>query len=76
MNKDKINPSHYQTFHKEVWEMMLDIWGKEKYIAHCEMCAFKYRMRFGNKEGEDALTELGKAKWYENMAIKLRKDEA
>lgn len=69
---DFINPSHYKNGGKEVWEMMVDVWGKEKFLAHCEMCAFKYRMRLGLKPDQPVERDLDKAKWYEEMAIKIR----
>lgn len=70
----KINPSHYKSGSKEVYQMMIDIWGKEAYMKHCEMTAFKYRMRVGLKEGQSLETEIGKAKWYEDMAANIRKE--
>ena len=42
---DFINPPHYQKFSVEVIDMMVAIWGKEATAVHCEMCAFKYRLR-------------------------------
>ena len=73
---DYINPSHYKKGGKEVYEMMIDVWGEEAYIKHCEMCAFKYRMRLGNKPEQPIERDLEKAKWYEDMAneIKQQKD--
>lgn len=73
-NYDFINPSHYKKGNKEVFEMMIDIWGVDKYIAHCEMCAFKYRMRLGEKPDQPIDRDLEKAKWYENKASELRKE--
>ena len=70
---DFVNPSHYQNGSKEVYEMMIDIWGKEAYIKHCEMCAFKYRMRLGLKPDQPIERDLEKAKWYENKAKELSK---
>lgn len=67
-----ISPSHYQNLSKETWEMMVDIWGKDKYIAHCEMCAFKYRMRLGSKPDQPIDRDLEKARWYENKAKELK----
>lgn len=67
-----IDPNHYKKGSKEVWEMMVAIWGKEAYIAHCEMCAFKYRMRLGEKPDQHIERDLAKAKWYENKANELR----
>lgn len=62
------SPKHYNTGTTEVWKMMLKIWGKEKFIAFCEMNAFKYRMRLGAKPNESLEQDLKKAKWYENKA--------
>lgn len=71
-NYDSINPSHYKSFPKEVYEIMIFVWGVEKYVAFCEMNAFKYRMRAGTKPGQPADRDLEKAKWYEDMAKKLK----
>ena len=51
---------------------MIFVWGVEKYVAFCEMNAFKYRMRAGTKPGQPAERDLEKAKWYEDMAKKLK----
>ena len=69
---DYINPNHYKRGSKEVWEMMVDVFGVEKFIAHCEMCAFKYRMRLGSKPDQPIERDLDKAKWYEDKAQELR----
>lgn len=68
-DKDNINPTHYKTFSKETFEMMIDIWGPLAFKKHCEMTAFKYRMRAGYKD--DPLQDLEKAKWYENKVKEL-----
>jgi len=70
---DYINPNHYQNSSKEVWEMMVDVWGVEAFIAHCEMCAFKYRQRLGLKPNQPVERDLEKAIWYENKAKEFRK---
>lgn len=70
---DYINPSHYKTGGMEVFDMMVKIWGVEKAIAHCEMTAFKYRMRVGKKPNQPIERDLEKAKWYEDKASELRK---
>ncbi len=75
-NYDYVNPSHYMKGSKEVWEMMCDIWGVEAYIKHCEMCAFKYRMRLGEKPDQPIERDLDKAKWYESKAKELRLSNA
>lgn len=70
---DYINPDHYKNGGKEVIEMMEDIWGTQALIAHCEMTAFKYRMRVGLKPDQPVERDLEKAKWYEDKAKELRK---
>jgi len=68
---DYINPSHYQANVKQPWEMMIDIWGKEKFIAFCQMNAFKYRMRLGLKPDQSIEREVDKINWYEEKANEL-----
>jgi len=70
---DFVDPQHYKDGGIEAIDMMRRIWGDEKVIAHCEMNAFKYRVRVGKKPGADIQTDLAKAAWYENKAIELRK---
>jgi hypothetical protein len=72
---DFINPNYYKKNSKEVYQMMIDIWGMEKYIAFCEMNAFKYRMRLGDKPEQPIDRDLEKAKWYEKMAKQLKKQK-
>ncbi len=67
-----INPDHYKNSTIEVWEMMYKLWGADKFIAHCEMCAFKYRMRIGLKPDQPIERDLDKAKWYEDKANEIR----
>lgn len=69
---DFINPDHYRMQEKEVWEMMVDIWGVEKFITYCEINAFKYRMRAGLKPDQPVQQDIDKALWYENKAKELR----
>lgn len=69
---DFINPDHYKKGSKEVWEMMVDIWGEEAFIKHCEITAFKYRMRLGEKPEQPVERDLEKARWYESKAKELR----
>ena len=51
---------------------MVDIWGAEAVAIHCQISAFKYRMRLGHKEGQELSDEIGKIEWYENKARELR----
>ena len=68
--KDNINPSHYKHMEKEVWEMMVDIWGEEAAMKHFEMSAFKYRMRAGRKNNHEE--DIKKAMWYEDKCKELK----
>ena len=67
-------PKHYLNNGKEVIDMMVDIWGKDKVRAFCEMNAFKYRMRIGLKPDEPIDREIEKAIWYEKKVVELKSD--
>lgn len=67
------SPAHYNSFEKETWEMMIDIWGEEKFVAFCEMNAFKYKMRAGTKPNESITRDIQKADWYLKKAKEYRK---
>lgn len=69
---DYINPSHYKQGDKETWEKMLEIWGKEAFIKHCEITAFKYIQRLGSKPNNSIEQDLEKARWYLNKAYDLK----
>jgi len=69
---DHVNPDHYKTNDKEVWEYMIEIYGKEKFIAFCELNVFKYSMRVGKKPGASVEDDLGKIKWYAEKIKQLR----
>lgn len=71
---DMVNhPQHYKKFQMEVIDMMERIWGPEAVIAHCEMCAFKYKMRAGEKDPSKTQEDLNKATWYLNKASELKR---
>jgi hypothetical protein len=70
--KDNVNPEHYKKLPKETIEIMVDIWGAEAVAIHCQISAFKYRMRLGHKEGQALEDEVGKIRWYEDKAKELR----
>lgn len=73
---DYISPPHYQSYKgKEVYELMIELWGEDAYVLHCEMCAFKYRMRAGAKPEQSVERDIQKAEWYEKMAQTLKKPE-
>jgi len=69
---DFINPNHYKTFSVETIDMMVAIYGKQAVAMHCEMCAFKYKMRVGDKPDQPVQRDLDKVKWYLDKAKELR----
>ena len=69
---DFVNPDHYKKFSVETIDMMVKIWGKEAVALHCEMCAFKYKIRVGNKPDQPSERDLEKATWYLKKAQELR----
>jgi hypothetical protein len=64
-----VEPDHYKKGDKEVWEIMIDIYGEEKFNNFCLMNAFKYITRAGNKPGDDFKQDISKAVWYLNKLI-------
>lgn len=72
---DHVNPEHYKTNDKEVWEYMIEIYGLDKFIAFCELNVFKYSMRVGRKPGATVEDDLGKIKWYAEKIKELRDDK-
>lgn len=73
-SKDNVNhPSHYQGSKYECIDVMLDVFGKEKVSAFCELNAFKYQWR-ANSKGTD-IQDKKKAIWYNQKYIKLNKKE-
>lgn len=71
--KEMVNhPSHYQGNKLECIEVMVDIFGKEKVAAFCELNAFKYQWRSHSK-GTD-IQDKEKAMWYLNKYIELTKE--
>lgn len=70
---DCINPDHYKTYSYEVISMMASIYGPALTAVYCEMSAFKYRMRAGNKPGNSAEQDFAKEEWYLKKAKELRK---
>lgn len=66
-----VNPEHYKQGSMEVIDMMKLLWGTEALILHCEMTAFKYRMRAGRKPDQSVERDLEKARWYDDKAKKL-----
>lgn len=74
--EDSVNhPSHYNTGKFECRDVMIEVFGKEDYIAFCKLSAFKYVFRGGKKEGNSERRDLQKAVWYLNDVIELTKNE-
>lgn len=59
------SPNHYKNGDKEVWEMMIDLFGIEAFLNFCRLNSFKYRMRAGQKPNEPIERDIEKALWYE-----------
>ena len=72
--KEMINhPQHYKNNKYEAIDIMLDIFGKDKTAAFCELNAFKYLWRANNK-GTD-IQDKKKAIWYLNKYIELKENK-
>lgn len=72
--KEMVNhPSHYKNNKYEAIDIMLDIFGKDKTAAFCELNAFKYLWRADNK-GTD-IQDKKKAIWYLNKYIELKENK-
>ena len=74
LSGDMVNhPSHYKNNKYEAIDVMLDIFGKDKTLAFCELNAFKYLWRADNK-GTD-IQDKKKAIWYLNKYIELKENK-
>lgn len=74
IQKNLVNhPSHYQSSKHECIDIMLDVFGKEKVSAFCELNAFKYQWR-ANSKGTD-IQDKQKAIWYNQKYIELNTDK-
>ena len=72
--KEMVNhPSHYKNNKYEAIDVMLDVFGKDKTLAFCELNAFKYLWRANNK-GTD-IQDKKKAIWYLNKYIELKENK-
>lgn len=65
------NAPHYKQFRIDVIDMIERVWGTEHTMTFCEMNAFKYRMRLGNKVTQEISKEMVKVGWYERAAKEL-----
>lgn len=72
--KEMVNhPFHYNAGTYQCIDVMLDIFGKDKTAAFCELNAFKYLWRANNK-GAD-IQDKKKAEWYINKYIELKENK-
>ncbi len=67
------HPDHYQGASYECIDVMLDVYGKEKTLAFCELNAFKYLWRSDSK-GTD-IQDKSKAIWYLDKYNELKQEE-
>ena len=58
------HPTHYNKYSVEAIEMMRRIYGDEAVVIWCELSAFKYRMRMGEKPGNSIEQDMKKEKFY------------
>lgn len=72
---EKPKENYYQVFGKDVWDMAVDIWGKEAVIHFCIVSAFKYRMRAGLKDPNTVEQDLAKANHCLDKAKELQNNE-
>lgn len=71
--KDYVNPDHYKLCDgRQVWELMIDTFGREAFLNFCDLNVFKYEQRAGKKTTEDSAYDLAKAKWYRDKANEIR----
>ena len=71
--KEMVNhPSHYKSGKIECIDAMLDVFGKDKVSAFCELNAFKYQWRSNNKGTN--IQDKEKAIWYLSKYNELNKE--
>ena len=68
---NNVNPDHYKQGDRQVWQMMIDCFGLDAYIAFSRLNAFKYRMRAGSKPTSSIEEDIKKAQWYEEKIKEL-----
>ena len=71
---DSVNhPNHYKTHDKECIVEMFILFGVDSFVAFCQMNAWKYRYRAGNKANNTADQDNAKADRYIEYAARARK---
>ena len=66
------HPTHYKAHAKECIVEMLILFGVDNFIAFCQMNAWKYRYRAGNKVNNSADQDNAKADRYIEYARRAR----
>lgn len=69
------HPSHYSAHNRECIVEMLILFGLDNFITFCQMNAWKYRYRAGNKANNSADQDNAKADRYIEYAARARKIE-
>lgn len=68
-NYEMVNhPSHYNKYDIEAIEILRRVFGTAATALWCEMTAFKYRLRLGEKPETPIEQDLKKEDWYLNKA--------
>lgn len=67
------HPAHYQGVKYECIDVMVDVFGREKTEAFCELNAFKYLWR-SNAKGAN-VQDKEKAIWYLTKYNELKKEQ-
>ena len=67
--QNAINPSHYNSGDISCMDAIIAAYGIEEAKIWVKITAFKYLWRLGKKD--EALQEIGKAKWYLNKLAEL-----
>lgn len=65
---DPVNPAHYKRGTTEVIDFIREQLGDEGFVAYCRGNALKYLSRAGSKSGAPKVDDLGKSRWYSQMA--------
>lgn len=71
MSEQVNHPAHYQG-KIECIDAMIEEFGIEKVADFCEINAFKYQWRAGDKEGNSEEQDEQKAMWYLRKDVELR----
>ena len=69
------HPSHYSAHNRECIVEMLVLFGLDNFITFCQMNAWKYRYRAGNKANNSADQDNAKADRYIEYSARARKIE-